>query len=154
MSSTLPEDEVRKVFEEELNPPSHSTNNLRAQHSDVSSTIQDSERVSENNPPDTIELLYIESPNIGLVEFRKRIEAYAHTQTIEAEKRGIAWTIKEIDDMHYHAGDDGSYKLDGIFKGIKNSIRDRAKMQAGYDPAPNYPITVDLTKLNKEGKTE
>lgn len=41
---------------------------------DVSLTIQEPERVSENSSPDTIEMLYIESSNIGLVEFRKRVE--------------------------------------------------------------------------------
>lgn len=41
---------------------------------DVSPTIQETNPVSENNSPDTIEMLYIESPGIGLVEFRRRLE--------------------------------------------------------------------------------
>lgn len=55
---------------------------------DVSPTIQDDQRVSENNSPDTIELLYIESSNIGLVEFRKRIEAAVTNRERAARLQG------------------------------------------------------------------
>ena len=57
---------------------------------DVSPTIQEPERVSENNSPDTIEMLYIESSNIGLVEFKNRIETlitqYTNQKVLEARQ--------------------------------------------------------------------
>jgi len=107
----------------------------------VPPTIQESNRVSENNSPDTIEMLYIESPSIGLVEFRKRIEALITQQVTAAQTNGVAWTIKVIDELHF--GKLGEHN-DAIFKGMKNTIRDRYKYEAGVDPAPSYPISATL----------
>ena len=39
----------------------------------------------ENNSPDTIEMLYIESPSIGLVEFRCRIEQIIKQEVANAK---------------------------------------------------------------------
>ena len=61
----------------------------------VSPAIQDTERVSENNVPDTIEQLYIESSNIGLVEFRKRIE----THTAQAVREAANELLNELEEL-------------------------------------------------------
>ena len=63
----------------------------------VPPTIQESNRVSENNSPDTIEMLYIESPSIGLVEFRKRIEALITQQVTAA-------TVEELGHIQANYG--------------------------------------------------
>lgn len=76
-------------------------------------------------------------------------EAEIQERVKEAEKRGVAWAIKEIDDMHFNTPDKETFIGDSLFKGIKNSLRDRCKLQAGYDPAPSYPIHAELTKEGK-----
>lgn len=59
-----------------------------------------------------------------------------------AERRGVAWAIKHIDQMHINNAQDGT--ADRLFKGIKNTMRDRYKAETGVDPAPNYPIKAEL----------
>lgn len=62
----------------------------------------------------------------------------------EAEQRGVAWTIGVVDDVHIHTDSDLNAYDDKIFKGIKNTIRDRYKFITGIDPAPSYPVNVEL----------
>ena len=67
-----------------------------------------------------------------------------HTQKHElaAEKRGVAWTIGIIDEMH----EIDSPIRDSHYKGIKSAIRETYQKDTGNgDPAPNYPIKVHLT---------
>lgn len=71
------------------------------------------------------------------------ITQYGNQREVAGEKNGVAWAIKEIDDMHFNTMNQ-PVATDGLFKGIKNSLRDRCKLQAGYDPAPNYPIAAEL----------
>jgi hypothetical protein len=52
--------------------------------------------------------------------------------------------------MHLNSPSDD----DGLFKGIKSSLRDRCKLQAGYDPAPSYPITAELQQQSNGEKHE
>lgn len=71
----------------------------------VSAAIQDTKRVPESNAPDTIEMLYIESPSIGLVEFRRRIEAYAAA----VEEAVIEARINEFDKFIDQSQNGGKY---------------------------------------------
>ena len=79
-------------------------------------------------------------------EIVDKIEALIdlHTQKHElaAEKRGVAWTIGIIDEMH----EIDSPIRDSHYKGIKSAIRETYQKDTGNgDPAPNYPIKVHLT---------
>jgi hypothetical protein len=60
----------------------------------------------------------------------------------QGQKNGVAWAIKVIDDLHI--GNEYSDTTDRLFKGLKNTIRDRYKAETGVDPAPNYPVRVIL----------
>lgn len=66
--------------------------------------------------------------------------AFVARKVAEAERRGTAYAIKIVDELHFASHSDD----DSIFKGIKNTIRDRYEMDTGIDPAPNYPIRVKL----------
>lgn len=72
-----------------------------------------------------------------------RAKAQIKAMLIEAETRGVAWSIKEIDYWHGATGKD-SDSSDKFYKGIKNKIRDSYKNEVGIDPAPNYPVNVRL----------
>jgi hypothetical protein len=65
-----------------------------------------------------------------------------------AEENGVAWTISVIDDLHIHRDYDLNSETDKMFKGIKNTIRDRYKFMTEIDPAPSYPINATL--LNRQ----
>lgn len=65
----------------------------------------------------------------------------------EAEKRGVAWSVSVIDEMHF---DDNSTAGDRTYKGIKNTIRDRYKSVTGIDPAPEYPVKAKLTSAKEK----
>jgi hypothetical protein len=66
----------------------------------------------------------------------------------EAEQRGVAWCVGVIDSLH-DADPNGS-GTDRLFKGIKNTLRDRYKSIGGVDPAPSYPARVELTASEGE----
>ena len=86
---------------------------------------------------------------------RRENEAYITTRVKEAEKNGVAWTIIAIDDLHINHVDtyQMSSEIDQIYKGIKNTIRDRFKNETGIDPAPDYPINVTLTTTTNGKET-
>ena len=66
----------------------------------------------------------------------------------EAQKNGVAWSIGVVDDLHHLVHDNDT--TDRMFKGIKNTIRDKHEDVTGIDPAPEYPITAKLNpKENK-----
>jgi len=77
-----------------------------------------------------------------------------HTQKreVEAQTNAVAWTIGVLDDMHSHVGEDGLYREYDLYKGIKNTIRDRYKDMTGVDPAPSYPIHAQLTNPTEAGE--
>lgn len=56
------------------------------------------------------------------------------------EQNGVAWAIKIIDELHFKAPAEFDYE----YKGIKNTLRDRYKEITGIDPAPSYPIRVEI----------
>lgn len=64
------------------------------------------------------------------------LEIQAETQT-----NSVAWVINIIDEMHELA----RINDESVFKGIKNTLRDRYKTETGIDPAPTYPIKAHLT---------
>lgn len=69
---------------------------------------------------------------------------------IEAEKRGVAWTIGIIDEMHEMDIEKNGGVRDSQYKGIKNGIRAMYEQDTGNgDPAPNYPINVELQSTLK-----
>lgn len=65
-------------------------------------------------------------------------EAYRRGQT-----NGVAWSVKVLDDLHMA---DSSISSDMIYKGAKNTIRDRYKAETGTDPAPKYPVKARVQK--------
>jgi len=66
----------------------------------------------------------------------------------ETQKNGVAWSIGVVDDLHNLVYDNDT--TDRMFKGIKNTIRDKHEDVTGIDPAPEYPITAKLNpKENK-----
>lgn len=70
---------------------------------------------------------------------------------LAAQENGVAWAIKVVDDLHLknpyiHSND----SIDMTYKGIKNTIRDRYKVDIGIDPAPNYPIHATLKQAQEE----
>lgn len=60
----------------------------------------------------------------------------------QGQENGVAWAIGMIDNLHI--GTEYSNKTDMLFKGLKNTIRDKYKAETGIDPAPNYPVKVTL----------
>lgn len=82
-------------------------------------------------------------------EAKQSLLSWRDAAVVEAEKNAVAWAIGQIDDMHFNTPHTETFIGDSLFKGIKNSLRDRAKLQAGYDPAPNYPINASLKQSNK-----
>lgn len=73
---------------------------------------------------------------------------------LRAQTNAVAWTIGIIDTLHIEEGTDFGIDNDMIYKGIKNTVRDRYKAEIGVDPAPNYPIRAILItgKLAEKGK--
>lgn len=74
------------------------------------------------------------------------IDSYCNKQVEESQQNAVAWTIGVIDDLHTNTTDTMQMlgTQDRLFKGMKNTIRDRYKLMTGVDPAPNYPITAEL----------
>lgn len=66
----------------------------------------------------------------------------------ETQTNAVAWTIGVIDDIHMN--DHRQIQSDSIYKGIKNTIRDRYKSEIGVDPAPTYPIKAQLSHRKGE----
>lgn len=64
-----------------------------------------------------------------------------------AEKRGAAFAIKVVDDLHI--GGEYTDTTDKLMKGIKNTIRDNFEAETGADPAPDYPVKVTLHPTNQ-----
>ena len=56
------------------------------------------------------------------------------------------------DDLHI--GDATSDTTDRLFKGLKNTIRDRFKEQTGTDPAPSYPVKATLPSKTLNHSTD
>lgn len=90
-----------------------------------------------------------------LTQCREKLEtelkARDAAKELEAEKRGVAWTIGIIDEMH----EMDSHIRTSVYKGIKNGIRAMYEQDTGNgDPAPDYPINVTLRTSDqaKEGK--
>lgn len=82
------------------------------------------------------------------------LSAYVTTRVKEAEKKGVAWTIGIIDEMHEMDIEKNGGVRDSQYKGIKNGIRAMYEQDTGNgDPAPNYPINVTLTTTTN-GKEE
>lgn len=61
---------------------------------------------------------------------------------LQAQTDGVAWAISIIDELHI--GTPGSDTTDRLMKGIKNDIRNRYQEATGIDPAPDYPVKVEL----------
>lgn len=62
-----------------------------------------------------------------------------------AQTNAVAWTVGVIDDMHINGSNlTGTPSFDSLFKGIKNTIRDRYRFEVGIDPAPSYPVKAEL----------
>lgn len=70
----------------------------------------------------------------------------------EAELRGVAWAGGVIDELHIGGAVHGT--VDPLFKGLKNSMRDRCKAITGVDPAPRYPVTAKLTALEEGERSQ
>lgn len=64
--------------------------------------------------------------------------------TQQAQTNGVAWAISIIDELHI--GTPGSQTTDRLMKGIKNDLRNRYEEATGIDPAPDYPVKVELRK--------
>jgi hypothetical protein len=75
-------------------------------------------------------------------EISELLESTSAEAYRQGQENGVAWAIKIIDDLHI--GNEYSDTTDRLFKGLKNTIRDRYKAEAGVDPAPNYPVRVIL----------
>lgn len=60
----------------------------------------------------------------------------------DIQTNAVAWVIGVIDQLH--TGNPYSHEGDKLYKGIKNTIRDRYKQIIGVDPAPSYPIKAEL----------
>ncbi len=75
-------------------------------------------------------------------------EADLDAKVREAEQRGVAWAIGVIDELHLLVANE-SWPLDREYKGIKNTLRDRFKVETGVDPAPSYPVHATLTQEAK-----
>lgn len=71
-------------------------------------------------------------------ECAKELSDWHSKQVAKAEQRGCAFAVGVIDGLHI--GTEHSDTTDRLFKGMKNTIRDRFKLSTGVDPAPNYPI--------------
>ena len=80
------------------------------------------------------------------------INQLIQTLAQEVEQNGVAWSIKQIDDMHFNTPTDEHFNGDKLFKGIKNSLRDRFRLETGIDPAPDYPIKAKLNQLKDSPK--
>lgn len=59
-----------------------------------------------------------------------------------AETNTVAWTVGVIDELHINSNSSFS---DPVYKGVKNTLRDRYKAETGIDPAPHYPIHAQLS---------
>lgn len=75
-------------------------------------------------------------------------EASVEQKLSEAQTNAVAWVIGIIDDMHADEIFDGQLGKGSVgdkgYKGIKNRIRDKYKAEVGVDPAPRYPVRVEL----------
>lgn len=89
--------------------------------------------------------------NIGQID--RLVVEYAAQLEAKAEQRGVAWAIGVIDELHLKAPMIGG-DFDREYKGIKNTIRDRFKGTTGVDPAPRYPVNVQLANQQPEHKEE
>ena len=87
------------------------------------------------------------------IELRERIEAYTQQQVREAERRGTAFAVMVIDDLHMSDARMDS-DTDKHYKGIKNTIRDKFKLKTGVDPAPNYPVKVTDAEITQPQTTK
>jgi hypothetical protein len=66
---------------------------------------------------------------------------------VEAQRNAIAWTVGVIDEAHMNSSGGAA---DRIYKGIKNTIRDKYQKRMGVDPAPDYPVDTELVEERKE----
>jgi hypothetical protein len=90
--------------------------------------------------------------NNRLGEALAAIERYVEGREIAAQENAVAWTVGLIDEIHINGSNfTGEPSTDSLFKGIKNTIRDRYRFEVGTDPAPSYPIKAQLHQ-SQEGK--
>lgn len=78
------------------------------------------------------------------------IDQYTAEHERLAQENAVAWAVGVIDDFHGMPHEYSSER-DKFYKGVKNGLRDRYRSENGVDPAPNYPITANLTNTKKEG---
>lgn len=70
-------------------------------------------------------------PTIRL-EAKNSLLAWREAAVREAEANAVAWSIDVVDDIHQMNGQvDFDGRLDRVFKGIKNQLRDRFKLKGG-----------------------
>lgn len=74
------------------------------------------------------------------------LRAYLQGEVERAEQRGVAWAVGVLDKLHIEApGHSNQHAdIDKFYKGAKNTLRDRFKAETGIDPAPSYPVKVQL----------
>ncbi len=98
-----------------------------------------------------LEGAFLSSTRVAEVEFKAQQRAKAALQkhiderVVEAETNAIAWVIGVIDDLHIIENHSLVGDTDKLYKGTKNTIRDRYKKMTGIDPAPSYPIKSNLS---------
>ena len=81
---------------------------------------------------------------VSYKEAKAEILQLIRDEALKTQFNSVAWVIGVIDELHMESSNDGSYKEDSTYKGIKNNIRDKFKQKTGFDPAPDYPINAEL----------
>jgi hypothetical protein len=85
-----------------------------------------------------------------ILDIAHYVQARTNRAVAEAQTSAVAWTIGQIGNLHYlHIGQENSTTTDRLFKGIKNHIRDQYREQTGIDPAPEFPVNVQLHAQNQ-----
>lgn len=91
----------------------------------------------------------------GVKQLKAQAKAQLKTlvaeQVVAAQTNAVAWAVGVIDDLHINDYDiDSRADADYVYKGVKNTLRDRYKAEIGIDPAPSYPINAQLK--DKQGE--
>lgn len=96
--------------------------------------VQDQQPADElNEIINRIEVEYRTTPWPTIrLEAKNRLLAWRDRAVREAEANAVAWSIGVVDDIHQMNGQvDFDGRLDKVFKGIKNQLRDRFKLKGG-----------------------
>lgn len=99
--------------------------------------------IDPTNTPELRHTRFSQPPNADTAS--TVVESLIAREVAKAEQRGVAWTIGVVDELHLNQPDGSSLIIDRLYKGIKNTVRDRYMGATGIDPAPSYPVNVQLS---------